>query len=138
MLLGRFAAQVARRLRLEADPEQWSRTVVDFRSRVSSGLPGKLPRSMVALVLMVIADATILALALRFMGLDADSAPRCCSSSGPSARHTRYQPFRLFGFGVLDAALLGAIVPSTGGGRPAGTDTFAPCGASLAFLGGSP
>jgi len=75
VLLGRLAAAVAQRLRREADPDQWSQTVVEFRSRVSSGLPGKLARSMVALILMVIADATILTLAIRFTGIGPDVLP---------------------------------------------------------------
>ncbi len=93
VLLGRLGAQVAQRLRREADPDQWSRTVVDFRKRVSAGLPAKLARSLTALTLMVVADATILTLALRFTGVGGTSCP-CCSSSARSAPPTRSRSCR--------------------------------------------
>ena len=112
-LLGRLSASVAQRLRREADPEQWSQTVVDFRLRVSSGLPGKLARSMVALVLMVIADATILTLAIRFTGIGPDVLPSLLVvGTFWTAYPLTVMP--LFGFGVLDAALLAAFTEAAG------------------------
>jgi hypothetical protein len=100
VLLGRLAAAVAQRLRREADPDQWSQTVVEFRSRVSSGLPGKLARSMVALILMVIADATILTLAIRFTGIGPDVLPLLLVV-GTFCTEYPLPVMPLFGFGVL-------------------------------------
>jgi uncharacterized membrane protein YbhN (UPF0104 family) len=113
VLLGRLGAQVAQRLRREADPDQWSRTVVDFRSRVAAGLPTRLARSLVALVLMVLADATILTLALRFTGVDADRLPLLLVV-GTFCTAYPLTVMPLFGFGVLDATLLAAYTDVAG------------------------
>lgn len=113
VLLGRVAASVAQRLRREADPEQWSQAVVDFRSRVTSGLPGKLAWSMLALVLMVIADATILLLAIRFTGIGADLLPLVLVL-GTFCTAYPLTVLPLFGFGVLDGALLAAFTEVAG------------------------
>jgi hypothetical protein len=108
VLLGRLAARVAQRLRRDADPDEWSRTVVDFRARVSAGLPAKLARSMVALVLMVLADATILTLALRFTDVGADRLP-LLFVVGTFCTVYPLTVMPLFGFGILDATLLAAF-----------------------------
>lgn len=113
VLLGRLGAQVAQRLRREADPDQWSRTVVDFRSRVAAGLPARLARSMGALVLMVLADATILTLALRFTGVDAARLPLLLVV-GTFCTAYPLTVMPLFGFGVLDATLLAAFTDVAG------------------------
>jgi hypothetical protein len=113
VLLGRIGAQVARRLRREADPDQWSRTVVDFRSRVSTGLPTRLARSLVTLVLMVLADATVLTLALRFTGVDAARLPLLVVV-GTFCTAYPLTVMPLFGFGVLDATLLAAYTDAAG------------------------
>ena len=110
VLLGRLAAQVVQRLRREADPDEWSRTVEDFRSRVSSGLPAKLARSLLALALMVIADATILTLALRFTGVGA----LLLLVVGTFCTAYPLTVMPLFGFGVLDATLLAAFTEAAG------------------------
>jgi uncharacterized membrane protein YbhN (UPF0104 family) len=112
-LLGRIAAHVAQRLRREADPDDWSRTVVDFRSRVSAGLPAKLARSLLALTLMVIADATILTLALRFTGVGAGRLPLLLIV-GTFCTAYPLTVMPLFGFGVLDATLLAAFTEAAG------------------------
>lgn len=113
VLLGRLAARVAQRLRRPADPDEWSRTVVDFRSRVSAGLPAKLARSLVALVLMVLADAAILVLALRFTDVGADRLPLLLVV-GTFCTAYPLTVMPLFGFGVLDAALLAAFTEAAG------------------------
>jgi hypothetical protein len=113
VLLGRLAARVARTLRREADPDEWSRTVVDFRARVSTGLPAKLTRSLVALVLMVLADAAILTLALRFTDVGADRLPLLLVV-GTFCTAYPLTVMPLFGFGVLDATLLAAFTEVAG------------------------
>jgi hypothetical protein len=113
VLLGRLGAQVAQRLRREADPDQWSRTVVDFRKRVSAGLPAKLARSLAALALMVVADATILTLALRFTGVGGDQLP-LLFVIGTFCTAYPLTVMPLFGFGVLDAALLATFTEVAG------------------------
>jgi hypothetical protein len=113
VLLGRLAARVARTLRREADPDEWSRTVVDFRARVTAGLPAKLTRSMVALVFMVLADATILTLALRFTDVGADRLP-ALFIVGTFCTAYPLTVMPLFGFGVLDATLLAAFTEAAG------------------------
>jgi hypothetical protein len=113
VLLGRLAARVAQTLRREADPDEWSRTVVDFRTRVSAGLPAKLARSMAALVLMVLADATILTLALRFTDVGADRLP-LLFIVGTFCTAYPLTVMPLFGFGVLDATRLAAFTEAAG------------------------
>ena len=113
VLVGRIAASAAQRLRREADPQQWSQAVVDFRSRVSSELPGKLTRSMVALILMVIADAMILTLAIRFTGIGPDLLPLLLIV-GTFCTAYPLTVMPLSGFGVLDATLLAAFTQVAG------------------------
>jgi hypothetical protein len=113
VVLGRLAAWVARTLRREADPDEWSRTVVDFRSRVSEGLPAKLARSLAALVIMVLADAAILTLALRFTDVGADRLP-LLFVVGTFCTAYPLTVMPLFGFGVLDATLLAAFTEAAG------------------------
>jgi hypothetical protein len=113
VLLGRLAARVARMLRREADRDEWSRTVVDFRTRVTAGLPAKLARSLAALVLMVLADATILTLALRFTDVGADRLP-LLFIVGTFCTAYPLTVMPLFGVGVLDATLLAAFTEVAG------------------------
>ena len=113
VLLARLGARIAQRLRREADPDEWSRTVVDFRTRVSAGLPAKLGRSMVALVLMVLADAMVLTLALRFTDVGADRLP-LLFVVGTFCTVYPLTVMPLFGFGVLDATLLAAFTEAAG------------------------
>lgn len=113
MLLGRSAARIVRRFKADIDPEVWATAVLDFRGRMTADLPPRLARSMAALLGMVLADATIVTLALRFTGVDADSLPLLLVlGSFLTAYPLTIMP--LFGLGVLDAALIASFTDAAG------------------------
>ena len=112
-LVGRTAARVAGRFKGDVDSDVWSRAVVDFRGRMTANLPPRLAASMVALLGMVLVDATILVLALRFAGVDSSSISLVyVVGSFLTAYPLTIMP--LAGFGVLDAALLAALTAAAG------------------------
>ena len=112
-LLGRSAARVVGRFKATVDPQVWAEAVVDFRGRMTEDLPPRLARSMVALLGMILADATILALALRFTGIGADLIPLLLIYGAfMTAYPLTIMP--LFGLGVLDAALLASFTEVAG------------------------
>lgn len=112
-VLARSAGRAARRFREGIDPEQWSQAAVGFRSTFSAGLPTKLAKAMAALVAMVLADATILVMALRFAGVGAGELPLLLIVGAFCAAYP-LTIMPLFGFGVLDASLLATFVATAG------------------------
>jgi hypothetical protein len=68
---------------------------------------------MIALIGMVLADGTILLLALRFVGVGPDLLPATLVI-GMFLLLYPLTILPLFGFGVLDALLLGALVTAAG------------------------
>ncbi len=104
-LLGRSAGRVIARFRSSVDPDAWSAAVVTFRSRMSETIKTGLPRSMGALVCMVLSDGLILLLAVRFVGLGTDSLS-LVDIFGAFLIAYPLTALPLAGFGVLDAALL--------------------------------
>jgi uncharacterized membrane protein YbhN (UPF0104 family) len=112
-LVGRTAGRVVRRFRSSVQPEAWAEAVVGFRGRMAGNVRAGLARSMLALVCMVLADALVLTLALRFVGLGADqvSVPQVVGTFLVAYPLTLMP---LAGFGVLDAALLAAFVEIAG------------------------
>jgi len=103
--LGRTAGRGVRRFRASVDPEAWATRMVEVRGHSAASLRRGLLPSMLALVGMVLADAFILVTALQ-----------ACSVVGLSlvdilAAFLLAYPltlFPLFGFGLLDAVLVGA------------------------------
>jgi hypothetical protein len=111
--LGRSAGRVARRFRRSVDPSAWADALVDIRARSADALRSSLATSMLALVCMVLSDALILVLSLRFTGVDS-GALSVVDIVGGFLLVYPLTLLPLFGFGVLDAILLGAWVTAAG------------------------
>jgi uncharacterized membrane protein YbhN (UPF0104 family) len=80
---------------------------------MTADLPPRLAKSFLALLGMIAADATILAVAVRFTGIGADSLPLAIIlGTFLTAYPLTIMP--LFGLGVLDAALLAAFTEVAG------------------------
>jgi putative heme transporter len=73
--LGRAAGIFVRRIRPSVDPEAWATAATDFQGHVSAGYRRAFPRALLALTVMVLSDACILLLALRFVGVGAADVP---------------------------------------------------------------
>ena len=108
-LLGRRAANIARRVRSSVDPEAWVRSSTGFQQHIVADYRRAFPRSLLALSAMVLSDACILLLAIRFVGVPAEAVPA-------------YEVIGLFflaypltlppmmGLGIYDVVLLGAFM----------------------------
>lgn len=103
--LGRTAGRVVARVRSSVDPQVWEMATVDFRGRMAETLRTGLLPSMAALLGMVLCDALVLTLSLRFVGVDATvlTAPDIVGAFLVSYPLTLMP---LVGLGVLDAVLL--------------------------------
>lgn len=111
--VGRSAARVVNRVREGADEQEWALAVVDFRGRMNQTLRAGLVPSLAALVAMVLTDAAILLMALRFVGVSASELPVVDIVGGfLIAYPLTLMP--LAGLGVLDAALLAAFTEIAG------------------------
>ncbi len=105
---GRVAGSLAARVRRSVDPEQWELAMVRFRGDMQDTFARGFPTSAFGLLAMVLSDATILLLALRFVGVGAGDWP----AAEHYAAFLTYYPLTLFpfmGVGLLDAVLLGVI-----------------------------
>lgn len=103
-LLGRWVAKV----RSSIDPEGWADWATDFRSRVVDRVPYALPRSLLSMLLMVLIDATILVMSLRFVDVTAAQVPAVTIVVAFLVAY----PLTLFpfqGLGVLDAVVTATI-----------------------------
>lgn len=111
--VGRTAARVVGRVRDGVDEQEWAIAAVDFRGRMNQTLRAGLWPSMAALVAMVLCDATILLMALRFVGV----GPSELSTVDVVGAFLIAYPLTLLplaGLGVLDAALLAAFTEIAG------------------------
>jgi uncharacterized membrane protein YbhN (UPF0104 family) len=110
---GLLAGQVAERVRSSVEPEKWSTAVVGFRAKVGDRVRTGVGPSLLALLAMVLADATICLLALRSVGVDAAEVPATLVYGG----FLLFYPLTLFplmGFGLLDAALVALWTQNAG------------------------
>jgi len=111
--VGAAAARSVRRVRKGVDPDAWVRACLGFRRDIAARFRYGFPRSLVALVGMLVADLAILALCLRFVGVDGTGV-------GLLAIAIAYlfaYPFTIFplqGIGVVDALVLAALVEAGG------------------------
>ncbi len=103
--VGRTAGRLARRFRSTVDPEDWAHSVVDFRgAMLDNGRAGFIP-AMAALIGVVLCDALMIVLALRFVGV----TPAELAWVDIVAAFLLAYPLTLFpfsGLGVLDASLV--------------------------------
>lgn len=112
-VLGVGAGRVARRVRSGVDPDQWGQAVVDFRGSMAVSLRSGLPKSLAAMLLMVLADGSILLMSLRFVGVDA-TAVSFVEIYGAFLIAYPLTLFPLFGFGLLDASLVASWTLAAG------------------------
>lgn len=66
---GRWAGSAAGRIRRSVDPEVWASAVARFQAQVGNRFRSGLARSMPALAAKLLADAGVLLLAIRFVGI---------------------------------------------------------------------
>jgi uncharacterized membrane protein YbhN (UPF0104 family) len=107
--LGTAAGRVARRVRSSVDPATWAAATTEFQGHVSDRYRRGFPRSLLGLLAMVLCDALILLLTLRFVGVTADEVTAYeVIGTFLLAYPLTLPPF--MGLGVYDLVLLGAFV----------------------------
>jgi putative heme transporter len=111
--LGGWAGGVAARVRKSIDPEVWASSVADFQENVEQRFQRGLVLSAPALTAKLLVDASVLVLAIRFVGIGQAQL----SWLEIVAAFLVSFPLTLFplqGIGVLDATLVAALT-SVGG-----------------------
>jgi hypothetical protein len=107
--IGAAAGRLAQRVRPKVEPEVWAEATTGFQAHVAERYRRGLPWSLVALVFMVLADATVLLLSLRFVGVTAEQVPAHEVIIASFLAYPLTLP-PLMGLGILDVVLLGAFV----------------------------
>lgn len=105
--LGRNAGRIVAPFRRSVDPGEWAAYLVRLRATTADSLRRGLLPSMLALVGMVLADASITLVALRALGIGAARVPTL-DVYGAFLLAYPLTLLPLFGFGVLDAVLVGS------------------------------
>ncbi|CUR55198.1 conserved membrane hypothetical protein [metagenome] len=106
---GLFAGRLAHRVRKSVDPESWAASIVQFRLDMQDTFAAGFPRSAIGLVCLVLTDASILLLSLRFVGVSAGEVP----AIEVYAAFLCVYPLTMFpfmGLGIADAVLLSTFV----------------------------
>lgn len=107
--LGTRAARVVGRFKRGVDVDAWRESVVAFRLAAAQRVRWALPRSLLVLVAMVVTDAALIVLSIRFVGVSADEL-----SAVPvlTAFLVAYPLTSLFfsGLGVLDAVVIATLL----------------------------
>jgi hypothetical protein len=107
--LGRAAAGTVRRVRSSVDPEAWAGAATGFQEHVSARYRRAFPRSLLALSAMVLSDACILLLAIRFVGVPAEAVPAYEVIGIFFLAYPLTLP-PMMGLGIYDVVLLGAFM----------------------------
>ncbi|MET0695078.1 MAG: lysylphosphatidylglycerol synthase domain-containing protein [Propionibacteriaceae bacterium] len=110
-LIGTTAGRVVTRFKSSVDPAAWAASLVQLRHNSTDVVRRGLAPSLVSLLGMVLTDATIVLLSLRFVGVDRASLPLWLVIGS----FFLVYPLTLFpaqGLGVLDAALVGLLTVS--------------------------
>ena len=105
--MGRRAGALVGRFRADVDPQAWADYLVDLRARTSDRLRTGLVPSLLALFAMVLVDGAMLLLALRAVGVPVSAL----TAVDVLAAFLVAYPITLmpmFGFGIMDAVLVGA------------------------------
>ena len=111
--VGLRSGRLVRRFRHSVDPEAWARSCTDFRGHVAARFRYGFPRSLAAIVGMLVADLTILVLCLRFVGV---SAPEVSLTEIAIAYLFAY-PLTFFpfsGIGIVDSLIVAGLVEAGG------------------------
>jgi len=107
--VGSAAGHLVRRVRPSTRPEEWSRSAVAFRHHVAAGFSSHLTVSVVGLVAMVLVDASIVVLSLRFVGVGSAEVP----ALDVYVLFCLVYPFTLFpfmGLGIVDGLIVAGVV----------------------------
>ncbi len=107
--LGRTAASIVRRVRSSVDPEAWVRSSTGFQQHIVTDYRRAFPRSLLALSAMVLSDACILLLAIRFVGVSAEAVPAYEVIGVFFLAYPLTLP-PMMGLGIFDVVLLGAFM----------------------------
>ncbi len=111
--IGTKAGQLIQRVRPKVDPAAWAQKVVDFRSNVVDGITRTFPRALLSLVVMIVVDACLIVLSIRFVGLSSGEVPLVTVLTAFLAAY----PLTLFpfqGLGILDAVVISTLVHELG------------------------
>jgi len=106
--LGGWAGRIAARVRSSIDPEVWASSVADFQENVEQRFHRGLVLSAPALIAKLLVDASVLLLAIRFVGIGQEQL----SWIEVVAAFLVAFPLTLFplqGIGVLDATIVAAL-----------------------------
>ncbi len=107
--LGTRSARLVGRFKRGVDVDAWREAVVAFRLAAAQRIRWALPRSLLVLVAMVVTDAALIVLSIRFVGVSADEL-----SAVPvlTAFLVAYPLTSLFfsGLGVLDAVVIATLL----------------------------
>lgn len=112
-IVGMTAGRVASRFRAGIEPEAWSATVVEFRGRVGDRVRTGIAPSLLALALMVLAEAMLVLTSVRLVGVDAEAVPTLLILSTVLIAYP-LTLFPLMGLGILDAVLVAAWTQAAG------------------------
>ena len=107
--LGRTAANIVRRVRSSVDPDAWVRSSTGFQQHIVADYRRAFPRSLLALSAMVLSDACILLLAIRFVGVPAEAVPAYEVIGIFFLAYPLTLP-PMMGLGIYDVVLLGAFM----------------------------
>jgi putative heme transporter len=107
--LGRTAANIVRRVRSSVDPEAWVRSSTGFQQHIVADYRRAFPGSLLALSAMVLSDACILLLAIRFVGVPAVAVPAYEVIGIFFLAYPLTLP-PMMGLGIYDVVLLGAFM----------------------------
>lgn len=111
--LGRTAGSLAQRVKRDVDPQRWADSLVALRIQSAGSLRRGLAPSMLALVGMVLADAAILVLSIRGVGIPAGALGLLDIYPALLILYP-LTLLPLFGLGVLDALLVGSLTTIAG------------------------
>jgi hypothetical protein len=113
--VGLTAGRAVARVHRSTSPDQWSQSAVTFRHHVATGFRSHLLVSFLGLVAMVFVDATIVVLALRFVGISAESVP----ALDVYVVFCLVYPLTLFpfmGLGIVDGLMVAEVLDVGGTG----------------------
>ncbi len=111
--IGQGAGKLARKVRTGVDPDTWAASIVQFRLDMQDTFTAGFPRAVLSLVCLVLTDASMLLLSLRFVGVTASEVP----AIEVYAAFLCVYPLTMFpfmGLGIADAVLLATFVDAGG------------------------
>jgi len=113
--VGLQAGRLTRRIRPSVDPEAWAQACASFRDSIAGRFGYAFPRALLANLVMLMLDATILFASLRFVGLTPAQLP----AADILIAYLFAFPLTAFpmsGLGVVDAAALASMIEAGGAG----------------------